>query len=1565
MSRSDRKVKKSFSCLLFVLLFGALPLVAADLITFEDQQEWIPDEAHAVTIGIATFSGAKVSRLTNDPSFPSRVLFTHISGAHTSSPLLPTVTITFSKPVRNIEFDLQNGWPPSSRPDGSTQYSVSDLSHVSVVTLGPFLAKNTAANHSAHVTVPFDNVTTLQITASQFENNGQWDFAVDNIQFEEIDSCNTPVIASAGTVSQSTSCNPAERLVIAIDGDVDVAGNQFFHLINVAADNFAQLPLGARFTVKMQLRDSTGAWHDLISACDELNTIVFPLPSGFNRVRSITPLYPDAVLIGFGSSTRQIEKRYNVIHTGSTILNINPRDPNDNNRPAPSTYLHIETYLPSTLGKPGLIRRVGLNNVTKYDARLIRYANERGIPPQYLKAQIEQETFDDRAHYFNPLTWRYEPITVDYGFPNGSSSGEYRSVSVANPSAPDQEFMNLVHRSPYSNYAIPGGPGLRPDDVSPRAALSVCIGNVPTPIPANTAPTAREILANNPLQHFTRDQPDPSPQPSVPCGTPPPPQPPGRIHPSRPPPAAPDLLAFPAQTALASSYGLLQLIHVFVFDGPYYWNGAGGQFNPSLLFDTDANLALSDAAGPLGAAAGTLSMGATKDLFLFRAFNHPGIRPTEATQVEYDDEWEDTFNHYPGNNPDYGFNVVNQFAPDYLPQVEREVYTTSCSAPVLMAQTEGALITPGTQALLGVVVGSSGAPPDLDWYAIAADGVRVRQPSIIAQLTISPAVTTTYVAVASTPCGTVTSAPITVRVVNSCPGPAGPVTPTATLTDTSATLRVPATGSNLTYQWITDTDYALPSSAPPALIVGESPTISVPRLSVPQAFRVYITNQCETLLSEPVVIEPAVVGCPSLSFTSVSASASSVTAGTHVILSALVVATEATYQWFTEGGVLVGSDASVDVTVGATSRYYAVASNACGSNRSALVTVTAVCAVPAIVVQPASTNIVAGSPASLSVVVTGATMIQWFDSAGALVGSGQTINVTPPATNTYYALATNACGSVPSNTAAVTVSIPTDCPISFAQQPHSVTVTAGMELQLTALADDVSTFYQWFESVAGGPWTAVPGGGSSTLTISLTETASFYVQISKSCGARNSDVVTVTVIPQCVPPGITVPPRDIDTTFGGTSSLTVAASGTGPLHYQWFVGPDGAAFASTGSDAATLPITVDAVSRYYFVRVSNNCGFIDTAPVHVTAACTSPSLIGIPGSRSIAAGQSTTLTAIAVGDGLAYQWFSAPLGGTFSTVAGETTTQITVSPQSTTYYYLHVTGTCGQADSPYTVVTVITPPPPCSSAPVITVQPEARSITAGSSTDLAVLATGATSYQWYVADDSASWVPVADGTAQTLIVSPNASSYFMVRVSNDCGTTDSAPVLVSVGPACDLPQIVSITDILHFYPGDEVSFAVVASGTDLQYQWFKYDPASGPGQPLTNGTSAEATDHPLSDQVVYQVRVSNSCGAILSPLVTAYSLTACTIPRPVSLVPYDQTITLGQSATITATASAQTELHYQWYQADLNVLSWFPMPDTDSPVLTVSPTRDSMYYVDVSSACGTITMSAGVVRVQN
>jgi hypothetical protein len=92
--------------------------------------------------------------------------------------------------------------------------------------------------------------------------------------------------------------------------------------------------------------------------------------------------------------------------------------------------------------------------------------------------------------------------------------------------------------------------------------------------------------------------------------------------------------------------------------------------------------------------------------------------------------------------------------------------------------------------------------------------------------------------------------------------------------------------------------------------------------------------------------------------------------------------------------------------------------------------------------------------------------------------------------------------------------------------------------------------------------------------------------------------------------------------------------------------------------------------------------------------CTAPSISVQPQSATITRGTSRTLSVTAAGTApLSYQWYTGSSGNTASPISGATSSSLTVTPNSTTSYWVRVTNSCGTANSATATITVNNPAP--------------------------------------------------------------------------------------------------------------------------------------------------------------------------------------------------------------------------------------------------------------------------------
>lgn len=272
-----------------------------------------------------------------------------------------------------------------------------------------------------------------------------------------------------------------------------------------------------------------------------------------------------------------------------------------------------------------------------------------------------------------------------------------------------------------------------------------------------------------------------------------------------------------------------------------------------------------------------------------------------------------------------------------------------------------------------------------------------------------------------------------------------------------------------------------------------------------------------------------------------------------------------------------------------------------------------ICRAPQIYNFPANFSAEYGQPTGVSVDVTGSAPFsyQWYEetSPGVFAPiSGATSDAYTIAqlvtTVTLKVTVTNGCGSVTSNT--VTITPVCHNPV-IEKHPASQTIGSGASATLTVQASGTAPFtYQWYKGSKGN--TSAPvGTNSATLnTGALSVTTKFWVRVTNPCSSTDSNEATITVSGTCTPPAITTQPQNATAKRGTQFTMSVAATGSAPLAYQWYEGtnPDETKPVA-GATSATLTSTA-STDKNYWVKVTNGCGFIRSATAKVTVTCAPP-----------------------------------------------------------------------------------------------------------------------------------------------------------------------------------------------------------------------------------------------------------------------------------------------------------------------------------------------------------------------
>jgi hypothetical protein len=825
-----------------------------------------------------------------------------------------------------------------------------------------------------------------------------------------------------------------------------------------------------------------------------------------------------------------------------------------------------------------------------------------------------------------------------------------------------------------------------------------------------------------------------------------------------------------------------------------------------------------------------------------------------------------------------------------------------CTSASVSAISADLTVVRGT--LVPITVSINGTATSYQWYSTLDDGntQTLLSGATGPTLQVTPQVTTAYYVVITCECGTIASSLVHVTVTP-CTAPAITTNPSgsAITAGAQATLTVAASGTApLSVQWKTAA----------GAVAGSGLGIQVQPAQTTSYYAV-VSNTCGSATSA----QATVTVCNPASIV-VQPVGSNVPPGQTASLSVTANGTAPlAYQWSANGMAISGATGSTLMpTITATTSYTVTVTNSCGSVTSVPATVTA-CSTPAITAQPQNAALIAGQSTTLSVTATGTPLAyQWSKDGTAIAGAtAASLPITPPATAGYTVTLSNACGTVTSTTATVSV-----CnPASITTQPQSATVTAGQSRTLSVVAAGTGTLtYQWS---AGG--TAIGGATGSSLTVTPASTTSYTITVTNGCGSVTSAAATVTV---CTPPAITAQPQNLSLTAGQTGTLSVTATGSSP-GYQWFQN----GVAITGATASVLTGPATATASYYVV-VSNACGTVTSATATVTV-CNPAAITGQPQSATITAGQSNTLSVTATDSGtLTYQWSA---GGT--AIAGATTSSLTISPSTTTSYTVTVSNSCGTVTSVPATVTVCSPP-------AITTQPQSATITDGQSRTLTVTATGSATlaYQW-----TANGTAIAGATASSLTVTPSATTGYTVTVTNSCGSVTSTTATLTV---CTVPFITTQPLNKTINSGQSTTLTVGAGGSaPLSYQWYANNVAIAAATSYTVSVSPATTTS-------YTVTVTNACGSVTSAVRT---VTVC-VPPSITRQPTNVTVNAGQSTTLETLASGTANLYYQWYTSSSTILT-----GQTSRFLTVSPSQTTSYYCVVTNGCGTATSNTAQVTI--
>lgn len=475
----------------------------------------------------------------------------------------------------------------------------------------------------------------------------------------------------------------------------------------------------------------------------------------------------------------------------------------------------------------------------------------------------------------------------------------------------------------------------------------------------------------------------------------------------------------------------------------------------------------------------------------------------------------------------------------------------------------------------------------------------------------------------------------------------------------------------------------------------------------------------------------------------------------------------------------------------------------------------------------------------------------------------------------------------------------------------------------------------WGIYIAGGVTNTLIGGSNAgeantiySPSSDVYNQSSTYVKVSRNViltpcngsgivtSAKPNPVITSVTIPGTI--SGTAQANDVIEIFGSDGSenalqyiTTVSANGSG--NWSTSVGSIGYSYVVatatdfTGKNAPNLENTSPLSTDFLPPNSS-------IAPTGISASST-----------NFCQGGSSTLSVSGgtLGKGASWKWYSGSCGGTFI----GTGASITVSPASTTTYFVRAEGTCNTTSCAQVTITVNQP----SVIPTGATATQAV-ICSGQSTTLNVtggtLGTGA-SWKWY----SDSCGGTFAGTGTSINVFPTTATTYFVRSEGTCNTTSCAQVSVTVNP---LPVITVDPANPSVCPWSG-SVTLTASGAS-SYSW-------SPSNTLDTAVGSTVIASP-STATTYNVTGTDANACVSSGSVLVSINNSIVNAGANAAICKGSSIILGGNPT--AVECGNTSLIYSWSPEEglssMNVSNPGASPDTTT-TYTVQVTKgDGVFY---------------------
>jgi hypothetical protein len=353
---------------------------------------------------------------------------------------------------------------------------------------------------------------------------------------------------------------------------------------------------------------------------------------------------------------------------------------------------------------------------------------------------------------------------------------------------------------------------------------------------------------------------------------------------------------------------------------------------------------------------------------------------------------------------------------------------------------------------------------------------------------------------------------------------------------------------------------------------------------------------------------------------------------------------------------------------------------------------------------------------------------------------------------------------------------------------------------------------------------------------------------------------------------------------GQSVTFTAVASGNPVPDAQWQVSTDGGTSWANLPNATSASYTFIAQAtddgKQFRVAFTNSMGETGPSNAATLTVDTSPIITAHPESITVAAGQTASFTAAAIGNPTpTVQWqVSTNNGKAWKNISGATSTTYSFTAQTADSGKQFRAVFANHLGTATTNVAKLTVTANTGSAPIITTQPVSQTVADGQTASFTAVATGnpTPTIQWQVSTDNGSnWTNISGATSTTYTFtaySANDGNQFRAVFTNSNGTaTSNAATLTVSSTSTSAPVITFQPASKSVKAGTLVTFTAAASGNPTPtVQW---QVSTNKGRTWTDISGATDTSYSFTAQKTdsgnqYHAVFNNSAGTAITNAAT-------------------------------------------------------------------------------------------------